>query len=277
MSTLYRKLAYSDHAVAVAARKLYRLKENFTLPAPRVIVKPMLWIFLTVRAIYWFFKRILICEPLFKAYCKQYGRRLRTGEFIHYISGKGDIVIGDNVKVDGKCSFTFSTRYSAHPTLSIGDHTIVAHNCSFTVAKQITIGHNCLIASDVWMFDSPGHPTDPEARIAHKPPAEQDIKPIVIGNGVWIGRHCQIFPGVTIGDNSVVAAGSAVMSDVPPNTVVAGYPARRINLQPIGGPKKDAAAAATTAPTTPTPSASPTSPPPPPAPQAATDPNSQPA
>ena len=51
---------------------------------------------------------------------------------------------------------------------------------------------------------------------------------MVIGDNVWLGANCVIFPGVTIGDGSVVATSSVVTSDVPPNTLVAGYPARRI-------------------------------------------------
>ena len=50
--------------------------------------------------------------------------------------------------------------------------------------------------------------------------------PIRIGNRVWIGSHSTILPGVTVGDGAVVAAGAVVTKDVPPNTVVAGVPAK---------------------------------------------------
>ncbi|MEC1375469.1 DapH/DapD/GlmU-related protein [Heyndrickxia oleronia] len=50
--------------------------------------------------------------------------------------------------------------------------------------------------------------------------------PIRIGNDVWIGGSCVILAGVTIGDNSIVAAGSVVTKDVPANTIVAGNPAK---------------------------------------------------
>ena len=72
------------------------------------------------------------------------------------------------------------------------------------------------------------HPLHPEQRKTHLPPAPDEVKPIVIGNNVWIGDNVKIMPGVTIGDGAVIAAGSVVGGAVPPNTLVAGYPARKL-------------------------------------------------
>jgi acetyltransferase-like isoleucine patch superfamily enzyme len=52
------------------------------------------------------------------------------------------------------------------------------------------------------------------------------VFPVKIGDNVWLGDHCMVLKGVTIGENSVVAAGAVVAKDVPPNVVVAGNPAR---------------------------------------------------
>jgi acetyltransferase-like isoleucine patch superfamily enzyme len=199
-----------------------------TLPAPRIVVKPILWAFLGLRAVYLFAKRILICEPLFKACCRRYGRGVRTGVYIHWIQGKGDIILGDNVVIDGKCVFSFAARFSARPTLIIGDGSGISHNCQFSIGKRITIGRYCRIASDVRMFDSSGHPSDPESRLAGLPPAPQDVRPILIEDNVWVGARSLIFPGVTIGRGSIASAGSVVMGDVPADTLVAGNPARKV-------------------------------------------------
>jgi acetyltransferase-like isoleucine patch superfamily enzyme len=228
MASVYRFLATSDHPAARAARGLHRGMRNLTLPAPRVVVRPMLWAFLTARSLYYFGMRVFLCEPLFKASCARYGRGVRTDVYIHFIQGKGDIILGDDVIVDGKCCFHFASRVSVRPTLSIGDHSGVGHNCHFSVAKRIDIGRHCRIASDVWMFDSPGHPSDPEPRRLGRPPGDGDVRPIVVGDNVWIGGRSIIFPGVTIGEGSIVSAGSVVLGDIPPFTVVAGNPARRI-------------------------------------------------
>ncbi len=211
-----------------AARAAVRGFRNFTLPAPRVIVRPMLYVFIAGRTAWHTAKRLLVCEPLFKAYCTRYGARLRTGVFVHWIQGQGDIIIGSDVLVDGKSSFSFASHFSDRPTLRIGDRTYIGHNCTFVIGKSIEIGSGCLLASDISLFDSGGHSSDPAARRAGLPPEPEKVRPIVIGNDVWIAQRSIIFPGVTIGEGSVVSAASVVRNDVPPYTIVAGNPARQV-------------------------------------------------
>lgn len=242
MSRLRRFLAKSDHPCAQIVRRLYRGCQTFSIPAPKLVVKPLLHCYLAGRTLWHAFRKVAIAEPLFKAYCKQYGRRLRTGIFVHWVQGAGDIVLGDDVFVDGKCSISFSARYSDRPLLQIGDRTTIAHNCSFTIGKQIRIGRDCLVASNVILFDSAGHASDPELRLQGLPPTDNQVRPITIEDNVWIGRHAIIFPGVTIGEGSIVSAGAVVMADVPPYTVVVGNPAKKA-LPGLKNPR-DAAAAA---------------------------------
>jgi acetyltransferase-like isoleucine patch superfamily enzyme len=224
----YRFLALSDHWLARGTRKIYHGVNGFSLPAPRAVVKPLLWAFLAIRAVYHFLFRVFVCEPLFKAYCRQHGRRVRTGVYIPWVQGAGNIIVGDDVLIDGKCGVFFASRFSDAPTLEIGDGTIVGHNCAFTIGKKISIGRHCLIASDVWLFDSSGHPMDAEARLSGLPPHAEAVRPITVGDNVWIGKRSAILPGVSIGDGSIVAAWSVVMSSVPPHTLVAGNPAKKV-------------------------------------------------
>jgi carbonic anhydrase/acetyltransferase-like protein (isoleucine patch superfamily) len=228
MSRLRRLVAKSDHPSAQFVRWAYRGSRSFSLPAPKVIFKPLLWCYLAGRFVWHTFRRVAIAEPLFKAYCKQFGRRLRTGISLHWIEGDGDIVIGDDVYLDGKSSIFFASRFADRPLLQIGDHTSIGHNCDLTIGKAIRIGRYCLVATNVVMFDSSGHPTDAELRRRGLPPADEQVRPITIEDNVWIGRNAAIFPGVTIGEGSIVSAGAVVMTDVPPYTVVAGNPARKI-------------------------------------------------
>lgn len=228
MRSFYGHAATSQDSRARWVRKIYCSLSNFSLPVPHLIFRPLLVGYLLVRQVYYFVVRILICEPFLKAYCTKYGRNVHTGVFIHWIQGQGRLVVGDDVTIDGKCSFIFAVRYSEQPSLLIGDHVRIGHNSSFTVGREIRINNHVMIAENVQMFDSPGHPTDPNLRLAGSPALPEDVKPICIEENVWIGSNAIIYPGITIGENSVVASGAIVMSNVAPNVVVAGSPARII-------------------------------------------------
>jgi acetyltransferase-like isoleucine patch superfamily enzyme len=207
---------------------MYRFIRNFSLPAPRWIFRPILLIFVFLRGIYYFLYRVLVCEPLFKAYCSEYGRNFHTGVYIHWVMGNGRLIVGDNVIIDGKCSFVFAHRYTDNPTLSIGSNVGIGHNCTFTVGREITIGDNVMLGGGIEVFDTPGHPTDPIKRVAGLPALAEDVKPIHIEKDVWVGSGSTIYPGVTLGEACIVARGSIVMNSVPPYVIVAGSPARQI-------------------------------------------------
>ena len=130
---------------------------------------PLLTLFLAIPLDYYFIVRVFFCEPFFKAYCTKHGRGVHTGVFFHWIQGRGELIVGDNVLIDGKCSFTFAARFSDKPTLIIGDNSGIGHGCTFTIGKKIVIGRHCRIAGQAWIFDSPGHPADPIARMAGYP------------------------------------------------------------------------------------------------------------
>ena len=107
--------------------------------------------------------------------------------------------------------------------------------------KNITIGNNVFINADCKFQDQGGIFIDDGALIGHgvvlatlnhdmDPEKRQQLHPakIHIGKRVWIGANATVTAGVTIGDNSVVAAGAVVTKDVPANTVVGGVPAKKI-------------------------------------------------
>lgn len=106
--------------------------------------------------------------------------------------------------------------------IHVGDNFHADYNCTMLDVAEIHIGHNCLIGPDVGIYTA-GHRLQPEGRTL-----DGYGLPITIGNDVWIGGHSTILPGVTIGDGSVVSAGSVVIKDVPPQTLVGGNPANII-------------------------------------------------
>jgi acetyltransferase-like isoleucine patch superfamily enzyme len=117
----------------------------------------------------------------------------------------------------------------------IGDGTVIGHETNIAVGKRISIGKHCHISGATMIFDSSGHPTDPAARRAHLPPPAETVRPVTIGDDVWIGKSCIVFPGVRIGEGAIVSAGSVVRSHVPPYAVVAGNPARVVFRIPRPG------------------------------------------
>lgn len=101
----------------------------------------------------------------------------------------------------------------------IGKNVFINHDCTFLDMGGITIEDDVLIGPKV-CITTEGHPLNPQER------KKLLVKPVVIKRNVWIGAGATILPGVTIGENSVVAAGSVVNKDVAANTVVAGVPAK---------------------------------------------------
>ncbi len=197
---------------------------------------PFRVLYTTIRGGWYFGARVLIAEPIFRSYCAQVGRRFHTGVFVHWVQGRGRIIIGDDVLLDGKISFSFAARYHDQPTLRIGDRTGIGHQSVIVVGDEITIGCDCRIAGQVSLRDAPGHPLDADARRRGDPAPADAVKPIHIEDNVWIGTGSLVHAGVRIGTGSVIAAHSVVVSDVPPFSLMAGNPARRIGTVPSASP-----------------------------------------
>lgn len=109
--------------------------------------------------------------------------------------------------------------YGTH--ISIGDGCYINFNCNFVDDGQITIGERVMFGPAVTIA-TVGHPINPKMR------EYMYTDPVTIGNDCWIGGNVTICPGVTIGDNTVIGAGSVVTKDIPANCVAAGNPCRVI-------------------------------------------------
>ncbi len=107
-------------------------------------------------------------------------------------------------------------RHQKIALLNIGSGCSIGDRAEIHCQDNISIGDGTIIAWDCVIMDNDYH--DPHGGITK-------TAPVSIGRGVWIGCRAIILKGVTIGDNSVVAAGAVVTKDIPPNTLVAGNPA----------------------------------------------------
>ncbi|PMO05307.1 galactoside O-acetyltransferase [Vibrio splendidus] len=103
----------------------------------------------------------------------------------------------------------------------LGNNVYVNFNLTLVDDTNVFIGDNVMIAPNVTIATGT-HPISPELRLK----AAQFNVPVRIGNNVWLGAHTVVLPGVTIGENSVIGAGSIVTKDIPANVVAVGNPCR---------------------------------------------------
>ncbi len=115
----------------------------------------------------------------------------------------------------------FFCDYGTH--ISVGKNFFANYNCTIIDVAKVTIGDNCQFAPNVSIYTA-GHPLHPEIRNTLY---EYGIH-VTIGNNVWIGGNSVVLPGVNIGDNCVIGAGSVVTKDIPPWSLAAGNPCRVI-------------------------------------------------
>ncbi|MEO1772153.1 MULTISPECIES: sugar O-acetyltransferase [Enterococcus] len=126
--------------------------------------------------------------------------------------------IGEDVYIESNflCEFGFN--------ISIGSNVYINHDLIILDCNQVTIGNGVYIAPRVGMYGA-NHAEDPIER------AEDHIvysKPIKIGDRVWLGAGVHVLQGVTVGENTIIGAGSVVTKDIPANVIAAGNPCKVI-------------------------------------------------
>lgn len=152
------------------------------------------------------------------------------GPFV--VRGPGRVTVGDYVMFDTATGRPNRLQtFDPAAAVTIGNHCYL-NGVELACARAVTIGDGAIIA-ECLMMDTDFHSVEPNR---HEASAPVKAAPITIGRNVWIANKTILLRGVTIGDNSVVGAGSVVTRDVPPNVVVAGNPARVVRqLRPPGG------------------------------------------
>lgn len=123
---------------------------------------------------------------------------------------------GDNVVVRPRSYFGDGSR------LSLGSRSQLGPNSS--LAGPITIGSDVLMGSDVMMMATTHEYRSTDVPIMAQGAGEE--RPIIIGDGVWVGSRCIILPGVVVGDHSIIGAGSVVTKSFPDFSVIGGNPAK---------------------------------------------------
>ncbi|MBU2510261.1 acyltransferase [bacterium] len=138
-----------------------------------------------------------------------FGSPITVGKFTHIVCA-----------ADKKIKFVIWSEKEGNGNISIGDYCLVSPGVRITSATSITIGNNCMIANGVYISDADWH------GIYDRLQTVGESAPVVLKDNVWIGDSAIICKGVTIGENSIVGAGSVVARDIPDNCIAVGNPAK---------------------------------------------------
>jgi len=106
--------------------------------------------------------------------------------------------------------------------IDIGDYTILLPGVRIASASRITVGKNCMFATNSYVSDADWHD------VYDRTQAPGSTRPVVIEDNVWVGDSAIVCKGVRIGENSVIGTGAIVTRDIPPNVIAAGNPAKVI-------------------------------------------------
>ena len=136
--------------------------------------------------------------------------------------------VGTNVSVGEGTIIGFGDN------IHVGNNVSINYRCILNDCNSIVIGNDVLIAPGV-QINTASHPTQLSERLTSEWNSSSGeyrwrtfAKPVVIGDGCWIGANVTIIGGVTVGDGAVIAAGAVVTKDVPPMTLAGGVPAKII-------------------------------------------------
>ncbi|QHT65180.1 sugar O-acetyltransferase [Rhodocytophaga rosea] len=140
-----------------------------------------------------------------------------SAEDVHQVRKQLSEITGREIDASTTIFPPFYTNFGRF--IKLGKNVFINHGCSFLDLCNITIEDEVMIGPKVNLITE-NHPLDPNDRKTVL------LKPIVVKRNAWIGAAATILPGVTIGENAVVAAGAVVSRDVPANSIVAGVPAK---------------------------------------------------
>lgn len=138
---------------------------------------------------------------------------------VRYFFARRIAVLGRNVNIERSAFFT--------PDLRIGDNSGLGIKAE--AYGPVIIGNNVMMGPEVVFYTS-GHSYD-RLDIPMNQQGSTEVRPIIIGDDVWIGRRVIILPGVKVGDGCVIGAGAIVTRDIPPYSVVGGVPAKVIKVR----------------------------------------------
>ncbi len=138
------------------------------------------------------------------------------------VVNNGRMIIGHKARFDSRLA-TLELVADSGGVLEIEERAFINFGCNIAASELIRIGAYSQLGPYCMLMDNAYHHVEPELR-HERPPS----KPIILERNVWLGARTIVLPGVTIGHDSCIGAGSVVTKDIPPRTLAAGVPAKVI-------------------------------------------------
>lgn len=220
---------HSEHPLACFVRSTHRARHNFELPSlfcslyrPVSLIHKMTRTFIseTLRILYW--------TPQFKSVTHGSAKRLNLYGGLPFISGPLTLTCGDDCRISGATTFSARPSRTLKPTLKIGNNVGIGWQTTIAVGKNVILEDHVRMGGRNFLAGYPGHPLDAEARAKGLPDTEDQVGDIIIKKHAWIGTGSMIMAGVSIGEGTIVAAGSVVTKSLPPYVLAGGNPAKII-------------------------------------------------
>lgn len=141
-----------------------------------------------------------------------------------WLTDNAVLEVGDGCTIQ---NYAFFQLTKPNPKIYIGDNTVIGRHCMLTAKNMIRLGNNVLMGAYVQVIDH-NHGSKAGQIIREQ---QAEIGEVVIGNDVWIGAGVKVLMNCHIGDGAIIGTNSVVTSDIPPNAIAVGVPARVIKFR----------------------------------------------
>lgn len=221
-----RWVKQADHPLAAVLRQLHKTKQKWYFPLLPVVHPLMLRLHLALVSAWHNVTQFCYFTPLFKSRLNNPPHQLHLYSGMPQVAGWLTITIGEGCRISGRSSLFGRTAGVTQPQLQIGKNVDIGWQNTIAVGSRIVLADHVRLAGNVYLAGFPGHPLSAEARARGDCETDAQVGDIVLEENVWLATGVTVLAGVTIGRNSIIAAGSVVTKDIPSNVIAAGVPAK---------------------------------------------------
>ncbi|WP_191600473.1 acyltransferase [Marinomonas algicola] len=217
----------SPTPIAKLVRQSYQPVKQLELPVIPIATKLIYQLHKVSHILFTSLFRRMYWTPLFKSQIKG-GKGLYLYSGMPQLLGNVSITVGKGCRWSGISTVSGRCNNQDRPCLTIGENVDIGWQTSIAVGTSVTLDNNVRMAGRAFLAGYPGHPINPYDRAKGLPDEDHQVGAIHLKENVWLGTGVSIIGGVTVGENSIIGAGSVVTHNIPANVVAAGVPAKVI-------------------------------------------------